>query len=73
MGEKGMDTGGMSDHVASAPAGHEADLAAMGTPLENSGPPNQPQPQSSGPNVGEVVEDVVDPLGIHKLFQKLFG
>lgn len=68
MGEKGMDTGGSSEHVAVAPAQHEADLAAMGTPLANSGPPNQPQPPSSGPDVGEVVEDVLDPLGIHKLF-----
>ena len=29
----------------------------------------QPPPQSSGPDAGEIVGDILDPLGIHKLFE----
>jgi hypothetical protein len=66
MGEKGMDAGGVADQVAAAPA-DRSDYEAMGTPVADPGQ-GQPQPESSGPDVGEVVEDIIDPLGIHKLF-----
>jgi len=66
MGEKGMDAGGLSDQTAVAPA-EPSNLEAMGAPIEGGGQ-DQPPPQSSGPDVGEVIGDVLDPLGIHKLF-----
>ena len=66
MGEKGMDTGGAGGQMAAAPAG-DSIAQEMGQPLD--GQPAQQQPaQSSGPDAGEIVGDILDPLGIHKLF-----
>ena len=78
MGEKGMDAGGMGGQPAADPYGDSAQTAAipegqniaqqMGGELDNQGQP-PPTPQSSGPDAGEIVGDILDPLGIHKLFE----
>ena len=68
MGEKGMDTDGPGAQMAAAPAGHDSMAQQMGQPLDNQGPPDPPA-DSSGPNAGEIVGDVLDPLGFHKLFE----
>lgn len=77
MGEKGMDTGGMSASgmgvqtgtaTGTAQDGNESNAQATGDPPQNVGPGTPPAPASSGPNAGEIVGDILDPLGIHKLF-----
>ncbi|MGZ6343607.1 MAG: hypothetical protein ACXWOT_11405 [Candidatus Limnocylindrales bacterium] len=67
MGEKGMDAGGMSSQVSAVSAGNDAEQQ-MGDQLARQAP-EQPPPQSSGPDAGEIVGDILDPLGIHKLFE----
>jgi len=66
MGEKGMDTDGPGAQMAAAPAGNSI-AQEMGQPLDGQPAPQQPA-QSSGPDAGEIVGDILDPLGIHKLF-----
>ncbi len=69
MGEKGIDPG-------AAQANPGIGMAAMpgfGGPIQEalpqqSGKPPQPTPQPAGDPVSEVVGDILDPLGIHKLF-----
>jgi hypothetical protein len=78
MGEKGMDTGGPGAQMAATPGGRDDQVAAapggqdmaqgMGGELDNQGQP-PPPPQSSGPDAGEIIGDIFDPLGIHKLFE----
>ena len=73
MGEKGMDTGGgasgMGAQVGSVSGGQDSELQRMGDQLATAAPSTpQPPPQSSGPDAGEIVGDILDPLGIHKLF-----
>ena len=69
MGEKGMDAGGMSSQVSAVAAGNDAEQQ-MGDQLATPGASTpQPPPQSSGPDAGEIVGDILDPLGIHKLFE----
>lgn len=69
MGEKGMDTYGPGAQMAAAPAGQDTIAQQMGQPLDNQGPPSDPPAESSGPDAGEIVGDVLDPLGFHKLFE----
>jgi hypothetical protein len=68
MGEKGMDTYGPGAQMAAAPAGQDTIAQQMGQPLDNRGQP-EPPAESSGPNAGEIVGDILDPLGLHKLFE----
>lgn len=75
MGEKGMDTSGVSAsgmgaQVGTAQGGNESDAQSMGDQLATAvgQPPPAPPPKSSGPDAGEVIGDILDPLGIHKLF-----
>ncbi len=68
MGEKGMDTGGADAQVAAAPAGRDSIAQEMGEPIDDQPPPAQPA-ESSGPDAGEIVADILDPLGVHKLFE----
>lgn len=68
MGEKGMDTDGPGAQMAAAPVG-DSIAAQMGAPLDNQGSPSDPPSESSGPNAGEIVGDILDPLGLHKLFE----
>lgn len=67
MGEKGMDTGESGAQMAAAPAGQDSIAGAMGEPIDGQPASQQPAP-SSGPDAGEIVGDIFDPLGIHKLF-----
>ncbi len=67
MGEKGMGPAGVGAEASSATVGQASGVEGMGEPLANAGP--QQQPETSGPDVGEIVGDVLDPLGIHKLFE----
>ena len=62
-----MDSGGPGAQIAAAPAGQDTIAQAMGGTLDGEPPPDQPA-QSSGPDAGEIVGDILDPLGIHKLF-----
>jgi hypothetical protein len=73
MGEKGMDTsgvsaGGMGAQIGAASAGQESDAQSISAAMANQGPPPPQPPASSGPDAGEIVGDILDPLGIHKLF-----
>jgi hypothetical protein len=69
MGEKGMDAGGMGSQTSAVSAGNDAEQQ-MGDQLATAAPSTpQPPPQSSGPDAGEIVGDILDPLGIHKLFE----
>jgi hypothetical protein len=67
MGEKGMDTGGPGAQTAAVPAGQDSIAGAMGETIDGQPAPQKPA-QSSGPDAGEIVGDIFDPLGIHKLF-----
>ena len=69
MGEKGMDTGGMGAQTSAVSAGQDSGIQRMGDQLRNQGPPSGPPAESSGPDAGEIVGDVLDPLGFHKLFE----
>ena len=68
MGEKGMDTGGPSAQMAAAPAGQGTIAQVMGGGAVDGEPGGDPPDQSSGPDAGDVVVDILDPLGLHKLF-----
>lgn len=68
MGEKGMDTGGPGAQMAAAPVGNSI-AQQMGEPLDNQGQPAEPPAGSSGPDAGEILGDIFDPLGVHKLFE----
>lgn len=67
MGEKGMDTGGPGAQMAAAPVGQDSIAQQMGETLDGQPAPAQPA-ESSGPDAGEIVGDILDPFGIHKLF-----
>lgn len=69
MGEKGMDTGGMDAQISSVPVGQASDIQRMGDQLDNQRLPPEPPAGSSGPDAGEIVGDILDPLGFHKLFE----
>jgi hypothetical protein len=69
MGEKGMDTGGPGAQIAAAPVGQDSIAQQMGVPLDNQGSPPEPPAESSGPDAGEILGDIFDPLGVHKLFE----
>ncbi|MGH2512535.1 MAG: hypothetical protein ACRDGQ_07605 [Candidatus Limnocylindrales bacterium] len=67
MGEKGMDEGGRS--AADEARREVRPRVPRGEGVAPEGEPGgQGQPSgSSGPDVGEIVGDVLDPLGLHKL------
>lgn len=73
MGEKGMDTGGMGatgmgGQTSGVSVGQESQQQ-MGDQVATAVPSTpQPPPKSSGPDAGEIIGDILDPLGIHKLF-----
>jgi hypothetical protein len=67
MGEKGMDAGPAVGADPQGTVSHTpGDAAGMATPADPSAGSDQPLDRS-GPHPSEIIEDILDPLGIHKL------
>jgi len=70
MGEKGIDPGAAQPNpglgVAAMP--HLDGPSMQAAPTQGAPQPQAPAGQPQGDPVGDAIVDVLDPLGIHKLF-----